>query len=140
MHLIIIIADNCTASSITHLASFMQQRKHDFGIYDFLRRSSLSNKVCLFKMWKLVKVWTLPFALTLLSSWCTDFKIFCFLLTVIPSSSSLINHASYIVICVLNKTYLYILPEISAHHLQLKCIGGHFVSVPSLHREYYRTL
>ena len=38
------------------------------------------------------------------------------------------------------KTYLYILPEISAHHLQLKCMGGHFFSVPSLHREYYRTL
>ena len=31
------------------------------------------------------------------------------------------------------KTYLYILPEISAHHLQLKCIGGHVFSVPSLH-------
>ena len=29
------------------------------------------------------------------------------------------------------KTYLYILPEISAHHLQLKCMGGHFFSVPS---------
>ena len=37
-------------------------------------------------------------------------------------------------------TYLYILPEISAYHLQLKCMGGHFVSGPSLHREYYRTL
>ena len=24
------------------------------------------------------------------------------------------------------KTYLYILPEISAHHLQLKCMGGLF--------------
>ena len=24
------------------------------------------------------------------------------------------------------KIYLYILSEISAHHLQLKCIGGHF--------------
>ena len=23
-------------------------------------------------------------------------------------------------------TYLYILPEISAYHLQLKCMGGHF--------------
>ena len=38
------------------------------------------------------------------------------------------------------KTYLYILAEISAHHLQLKCMGGHVFSVPSLHREYYRTL
>ena len=28
------------------------------------------------------------------------------------------------------KTFLYILPEISAHHLQLKCMGGHFFSVP----------
>ena len=26
------------------------------------------------------------------------------------------------------KTYLYILSEISAYHLQLKCMGGHFVS------------
>ena len=34
------------------------------------------------------------------------------------------------------KTYLYILPEISAHHLQLKCIDGHCFSVPSLHRKY----
>ena len=34
-------------------------------------------------------------------------------------------------------TYLYILPEISAYHLQLKCMGGHFFSGPSLHREYY---
>ena len=25
-------------------------------------------------------------------------------------------------------TYLYILPEISAYHLQLKCMGGHFFS------------
>ena len=33
-------------------------------------------------------------------------------------------------------TYLYILPEISAYHLQLKCMGGHFFSGPSLHREY----
>ena len=33
-------------------------------------------------------------------------------------------------------TYLYILPEISAFHLQLKCMGGHFFSGPSLHREY----
>ena len=24
------------------------------------------------------------------------------------------------------KTHLYILPEISGHHLQLKCMGGHF--------------
>ena len=31
------------------------------------------------------------------------------------------------------KTYLHILPEISAHHLQLKCMGCHFFSVPSLH-------
>ena len=37
------------------------------------------------------------------------------------------------------KTYLYILPEISGHRLQLKCIVGHFFLVPSLHREYYRT-
>ena len=29
--------------------------------------------------------------------------------------------------CVL-KTYLYILPEISGHHLRLKCMGGHFFS------------
>ena len=34
-------------------------------------------------------------------------------------------------------TYLYILPEISAYHLQLKCMGGHFFPGPSLHREYY---
>ena len=33
-----------------------------------------------------------------------------------------------------------ILAEISAHHLQLKCMGGHFCSVPSLHREYYRLI
>ena len=32
-------------------------------------------------------------------------------------------------------TYLCILPEISAYHLQLKCMGGHFFSGPSLHRE-----
>ena len=38
------------------------------------------------------------------------------------------------------KTYLYILPEISSHHSQWKCMGGHFFSVPSLPREYYRTL
>ena len=25
-----------------------------------------------------------------------------------------------------NSTYLYILAEISAYHLQLKCMGGHF--------------
>ena len=37
-------------------------------------------------------------------------------------------------------TYLYILAEISAYHLQLKCMGGHFISGPPLHREYYRTL
>ena len=24
------------------------------------------------------------------------------------------------------KAYMYILPEIAAHHLQLKCMGGHF--------------
>ena len=29
-------------------------------------------------------------------------------------------------------TYLYILAEISAYHLQLKCMGGHFFSGPSL--------
>ena len=29
-------------------------------------------------------------------------------------------------------TYLYILAEISACHLQLKCVGGHFFSGPSL--------
>ena len=37
-------------------------------------------------------------------------------------------------------TYMYILAEISAYHFQLKCMGGHFFSRPSLHREYYRTL
>ena len=37
-------------------------------------------------------------------------------------------------------TYLYISAEISAYHLQLKCMGGHFFSGPTLHREYYRTL
>ena len=37
-------------------------------------------------------------------------------------------------------TYLYILAEISACHLQLKCVGGHFFPGPSLHREYYRTV
>ena len=26
------------------------------------------------------------------------------------------------------ETYLHVLPEISPHHLQLKCIGGHFFS------------
>ena len=26
------------------------------------------------------------------------------------------------------KIYMYIIPEISAHHLQLKCMGGHFFS------------
>ena len=29
-------------------------------------------------------------------------------------------------------TYMYILAEISAYHLQLKCMGGHFFSGPSL--------
>ena len=33
-------------------------------------------------------------------------------------------------------TYLYILAEISAYHLQLRCIGGHFFSGPSLLREH----
>ena len=37
-------------------------------------------------------------------------------------------------------TYLYVLAEISAYHLQLKCMGGHFLSGPSLPREYYRTV
>ena len=31
------------------------------------------------------------------------------------------------------KTYMYILPEISAHHLQLTYMGLHCFSVPSLH-------
>ena len=35
------------------------------------------------------------------------------------------------------KTYLYILPEISGHHLQLECIVGHLFSVPSLHKVRY---
>ena len=39
-----------------------------------------------------------------------------------------------------NVFYYSLLPEISAHHLQLKCMGGHFFPVPSLHREYYHTL
>ena len=34
----------------------------------------------------------------------------------------------------------YILPEISAYQLRLKCMGGHFFSVPSLCREHYHTL
>ena len=38
------------------------------------------------------------------------------------------------------KTYLYILQEISGHHLQLKCMGSQLFSMPSLHREYYIVL
>ena len=40
--------------------------------------------------------------------------------------------------CVLRLVSI-ILSEISAHHFQLKRMGCHFFSVPSLHREYYRT-
>ena len=56
----------------------------------------------------------------------------CFLGFSIPTSSFILLKMFFIInnnnnmnryVCI--KTYLYILPEISAHHLQLKCMGGH---------------
>ena len=47
------------------------------------------------------------------------------------------NTQCYKLYVYLKKTYMYIL---AAYHFQWKCMGSHFFSRPSLHRQYYRTL
>ena len=67
-------------------------------------------------------------------------------LKMISSSLDVVSHKNTryqkVCMCVLRLVSIKV-AEISAHHLQFKCMGRHFFTVfllPSLHRECYHTL
>ena len=52
--------------------------------------------------------------------------VLCFNDDLWPSRGVVSKNTTYIKSYLCIQTYLYKLVEISAHHLQLKCMGGHF--------------
>ena len=103
---------------------------------------SEQNQILLRKLlWPLFKIiWEILTSCCLLirtsqnTLWCITIIIY------ILHLDGLVSHKNtqYQKICVYLK--VSVVKEIWAHHFQLKCMGGHLLFRPSLHREYYRNL